>query len=314
MNSISKSATTISPLGKSIIRALAYYDIFNYPLTIDEIFVNLETNHVTTADIKTELKNLCDTGIVFSKQNYFLLKDNEEYIHKRLAGNKLAQKKLILAYKMSRFISHFPYVRAIMLSGSISKGYMENDSDVDYFIVTHPNRLWLTRLLLMVFKKVFLLNSRKIFCINYFVDSETLVIEEKNIFTATELVTLIPTFNADLYQKVFENNKWIKNFYPNFKERESSKVYSVNNSTIKSAFEMFFNNKMGDKLDDLSMKLFAAANKLKYRKYNAADFKIAFKTSKRESKHHPKFFQKRVIEEFNHKLKFFEETFNISLS
>ena len=80
---------------------------------------------------------------------------------------------------MTKFISKFPYVRAILLSGSISKGYMDKDSDVDYFIITQPNRLWVTRLLLMLFKKIFLFNSRKVFCINYFVDSEKLEIEEK---------------------------------------------------------------------------------------------------------------------------------------
>jgi predicted nucleotidyltransferase len=314
MISASENKQNISTLGKSIIRTLAYYDIFNYPLTADEIYFNLGTNHVSTNDISLELENLCSTGIVFSKDNYFLLKDNEEFIHRRLAGNKLAEKKLISAYKMSRFISYFPYVRAIMLSGSISKGYMEKDSDVDYFIITHPNRLWITRLLLMIFKKVFLLNSRKIFCINYFVDSETLEIEEQNIFTATELVTLIPTYNADLYNTMFDRNMWVNNYYPNFVKRATEKIYKNKRSLVKSVFEMTLNNILGDKLDDFAMKLFDKSNRVKYRNYDTADFKIAFKTSKRESKHHPKFFQKRVLEAFNQKLKNVEETFNISLS
>ena len=311
---MSENKSNISLLGKSIIRTLVYYDIFTYPLTADEIYFNLGTNHVSNDEVKFELKNLCSSGIIFSKDDYFLLKDNEEFIYRRLAGNKLAEKKLVLAYKMSRFISFFPYVRAIMLSGSISKGYMEKDSDVDYFIITQPNRLWLTRLLLMIFKKVFLLNSRKIFCINYFVDSETLEIDEKNIFTATELVTLIPTYNADLYNAMFENNKWIRDYYPNFVKRESAKIYNNKGSVIKSIFEMILNNILGDKLDDFAMKLFDKSNRIKYRDYDIADFKIAFKTSKRESKHHPKFFQKRVLEAFNYKLKNVEETFNISLS
>jgi hypothetical protein len=190
---------------------------------------------------------------------------------------------------------------------------MEADSDVDYFIITHPNRLWVTRLLLMMFKKVFLFNSRKVFCINYFVDTETLEIEEKNIFTATELATLIPTYGKELYDELYNKNSWIRDFYPNFPKRDNKIISSKQNSLIQKVFEKILSNSFGDKLDDFAMSLFEKSNHKKYSDYNSKDFKVAFKTSKRESKHHPKFFQKRVLEAFNEKLRTFENNYNISL-
>ena len=200
MNQVSENSISVSSLGKSIIKTLAYYDIFNYPLTAEEIYYNLGTNHVSLHRmLQMRLKNYARDGLIYKKNNFYLLTNNDNYISRRIDGNRLAEKKMNSAYRMTNFISKFPYVRAILLSGSISKGYMEKDSDVDYFIITHPNRLWATRLLLMLFKKIFLLNSRKIFCINYFVDTESLEIEEKNIFTATELATLIPTYGTELY-------------------------------------------------------------------------------------------------------------------
>ena len=42
------------------------------------------------------------------------------------------------------------------------------------------------------------------------------------------------------------------------------------------------------------------------------EFKLAFKSSKKESKHHPKFFQKKVLEEFNQRIKSLEATMKIS--
>jgi predicted nucleotidyltransferase len=256
---------------------------------------------------------LSDKGLVYKNTKFYLLRNNENFISRRIAGNNLAEKKINSAYRMTKFISKFPYIRAILLSGSISKGYMEKDSDVDYFIITHPNRLWVARLLLMLFKKVFLLNSRKFFCINYFVDTETLEIEEKNIFTATELATLIPTYGKELYDELYKRNTWIKDFYPNFPKRDS-KIISYNDSSlIQRLFENILNNSLGDKLDDFAMNLFEKSNQKKYSDYNSKDFQVAFKTSKRESKHHPKFFQKRVLEAFNDKLKSFETNYNVSL-
>lgn len=313
MNHISEQKITISSLGKSIIKTLAYYDIFDYPLKAEEIYYNLGTNSVSLTEIENEVEQLCKIGITFNKNNFYLLRNNENSISRRLEGNRLAKKKLISAYRMTKLISKFPYVRAVLLSGSISKGYMEKDSDVDYFIITHPNRLWVTRLLLMLFKKVFLLNSRKVFCINYFVDTETLEIEEKNIFTATELATLIPIYGKDLYDELYKNNIWIKKFYPNFPKRDNKILVNKNNLFVQNLIEKTLNNSLGDKLDDFAMNLFEKSNHKKYREYNSNDFQVAFKTSKHESKHHPKFFQKRVLEAFNDKLKSIENNYNVSL-
>ena len=45
---------------------------------------------------------------------------------------------------------------------------------------------------------------------NYFVDSQHLEIEEKNIFTATELATLIPACNKEIYNTLIDTNSWMK--------------------------------------------------------------------------------------------------------
>jgi len=303
----------IPGLSKSILNTLLYYDIFSYPLTPDEIYIGLNTNHVSSEEVKKELESLCSDGLLFSKENFFMLKNDEELISKRLKGNLLAEKKLHTAFRMSGIISQFPFVRSILLSGSISKGYMEYDSDIDFFIITHPDRVWLTKLLLMLFKKIFLLNSKKNFCINYFIDTEKLEIDEKNIFTAMELTTLIPTYGSKLYDELYDKNIWIKDFYPNFPKRNSA-VKNKKAGIIKTAVEKIFGGKLGDQLDDYSMRFFKKYIERKYKDFDPEEFGLAFKMTKKESKHHPKFFQKRVLEELREKIKSFEEKHNLSLS
>jgi len=300
-------------LRRSILRTLAYYDIFSYPLTAEEIYSNLGVNHTTPEEIKSELEKLSTDQIVFCKGEFYLLNDDDYYVRRRQAGNKLAEKRLKTARQVSGFISRFPFIRGILLSGSISKGFMEKDADIDYFVITHPNRVWFSRLILMIFKKIFLFNSKKIFCINYFVDTEHLEIEEKNIFTATEIVTLLPTFGANTYEEFYNKNLWIKQFYPNYPKRETNNILDRKNGIIKSLLEIILGNKLGDKLDDFAMALFERFNKTKYKDYNKEDFKLAFKSSKNESKHHPKFFQRQVLQEFDHKIQSLQEQLKISL-
>ena len=304
---------TLNPLKKSIIRTLAYYDIFSYPLTADEIYYSLDENHTTPEEVKKELESLHSNQLIQFKGKFYLLNNEDSYIRRREAGNELAVKRLKTARRVSGFISRFPFIRGILLSGSISKGFMEEDSDIDYFVITHPNRVWFSRLMLMLFKKIFLLNSKRIFCINYFVDSENMEIQEKNIFTATELVTLLPTFGREIYEELYRKNSWVNEFFPNYPKRDTHEVLDRKNGVIKSLLERILGSKLGDKIDDFAMALFDKFNKTKYKDYDKEEFKIAFKSSKKESKHHPKFFQKKVLQEFEKKIKLLEERLNLSL-
>ena len=165
----------------------------------------------------------------------------------------------------------------------------------------------------MLFKKLFLFNSKKIFCINYFVDSEKLEIEEKNIFTATEIVTLLPTFGKVIYEEFYAKNSWVKQFYPNYPKRKTDEVLDRKNGIIKSLLEKILGKKFGDKIDDFAMTIFDKFNRKKYKNYDKEEFQVAFKSSKKESKHHPKFFQKTVLEEFNRRIRSLENRLNVPL-
>jgi hypothetical protein len=100
--------------------------------------------------------------------------------------------------------------------GLMAKGYMDEKSDLDFFVVTAPGRLWIARTILVMYKRLFLFNSHKYFCVNYFVDEVHLEIEEKNLFTSTELATVIPLSGATLYGNLMQANPWLRLFFPNY--------------------------------------------------------------------------------------------------
>ncbi len=302
----------LSPISLNILKTLVYYDIFSYPLKADEIYHNLPVNHCTVKDIESELTLLCEKGLVFRINDFYLLQNNPDFVRRRVDGNNLCDKRIKSAFRRSKLISKFPYVRAIFLTGSISKGYMDKESDVDYLIITKPGRLWVCKLFLTLFKKIFLLNSRKVFCINYYIDYNHLEIEEKNVFTATEIVTLIPVFGKKYYDDFYSKNIWVKNYYPNFPKR-NNKLLDNRISRVQQSIEFLFDNRLGDKLDDIAMKIFSTATRKKFKYFDEKDFSLAFKSTKCESKYHPKFFQKKVLISFEDKLKQLQQTLKISL-
>jgi hypothetical protein len=219
-----------------------------------------------------------------------------------LAGNKNAKGYFQKAHQVSKFIGKFPFVRGVYISGSLSKGYMPEDGDIDYFIITKPGRLWLARTLLILYKKIFLLNSRKYFCLNYFIDEDHLEIEEKNRFTAMELSTLIPMYNYPLYKNLWEANGWRAEFFPNAAMHPDEKVHPLKIKGWKNRLEKLLAGKLGEWLDTASMKLTLFFWKRKFDHFDDEQFKVALKSRKFVSKHHPQNFQNRVLKGFEDRL------------
>ena len=236
----------ITRVDEQILRTLLYFDIFNYPLKSEEVFKFLGIPALDKSIVTSRLSSLTDQKIIFQFGELFSLKNDNALIDRRLKGNKEADKYLILAQKKANFISKFPFVRAVLASGSLSKGYMDEGSDLDFFIITAPNRLWIARTLLVLYKRVFLANSHKHFCVNYFIDEKHLEIEEKNLFTATELATVIPLYGSKQYENLQGVNSWLLEFFPNYTPRSISDVPPLKLSWPKKVFEgvinLFFAN------------------------------------------------------------------------
>src|SRR5688572_17576678 len=128
---------------KHILSTLLYYDIFNYPLKADEVYRFLGTNHTSEDGVRNALGKLVNQNRVFQFGDLFSVQNQESLAHRRLDGNAEAKKFIPIATQKAKHIARFPFVRAVMSSGSLSKGYMDEKSDLDFFIVTKPGRLWI---------------------------------------------------------------------------------------------------------------------------------------------------------------------------
>lgn len=306
-------ATEHTALSKSILKTLLYFDIFQYPLTASEIFKHLPTNHVTLNHVKNELTRMKDKSIIYPVSDFFSVHDNQALGKRRIKGNQMALISLVEAQKQALLISKFPFVRAVMASGSLSKNYMEEDSDLDFFVITKPNRLWIARMLLRLYQKIFLFDSHKYFCVNYFVDEAHLEIEEKNVYTATELATLVPLQGKEYYDQLMSANDWVRIYLPNYTERSTEGVLPYRSGWMKRQLETGINLIGANRFEAISMKVFSKRWKKVYQKdFSKYDFEIAFKAKKYVSKGHPRNFQKKVLALYQLKLDEFGDKLNIN--
>jgi hypothetical protein len=178
---------------------------------------------------------------------------------------------------------------------------MAEDGDIDFFVVTTPGRLWVARTLLVLYKKLFLMNSRKDFCVNYFLDTEHLTVEDRNLFTATEVITLIPTFGNGTTEAFFDRNAWAFRMFPGAAVPISLEVH-IGPARRKQFLERALSGHVGQLLDMWCMHVTWYHWKRKFSQLDARTFELALRTRTYVSKHHPRNFQKRVLDAYTERM------------
>lgn len=281
---------------ESVLKAICYFDIFNYPLTADEI---RRLSDVSVSE--NVIRDLVAAQILQQDQGFYYLNTSSIDVEHRQKGNKEAKELIPKAIRQASFIGSFPFVRSVSVSGSMSKGHIDQEGDIDFFIITEPGRLWIARTLLILYKKIFLLNSKKYFCVNYFIDTENLTIEEHNRFTATEVVTLINVYGKKWHQQFLEANRWAQKIYPFYVADSWSAV--PRKESVKQSVERFLPKKWAEQLDQYFFRLTLKRWDQRFgTKMAEQDFAVAFKSRRYVSKHHPNHFQKIVLEEWEKRI------------
>ena len=303
----------LSLQARSVLHTLLYFDVFSYPLKTEEVYHFCNDPELTPILVRRILDELTEAKLLHKRNDFYALKVEDGRVENRVEGNERADKLMKKAYRKSRFIGSFPFVRSVMLSGSISKGYVSEDADIDYFIITEPGKLWLARTMLIAWKKLFLLNSYRFFCVNYFIDTDHLTIEEQNHFTATELKTLFPTYGAEYYPRLHEANRWADQYLPNHGPRDLKKVVPHRVRGFKWLGELMLNNRFGSWIDGRCMKLTLKFWRKKFDRLDQERFDLALKSRTYVSKHHPHNFQERIMNAYHEKVRNFETTFDVSL-
>lgn len=305
--------TSLNIQTQQVLWPFFYFDIFDYPLRAEEIILFSPLKNLPKDKVQEVITTLVAEKTLFEFSGFYSLRNDPVLIQQRLANERLATKKLPQARWYSDLISSFPFVRAVLISGSLSKNIMTPEADVDYFIITQPGRLWIARTLLILFKKIFLFNSRKYFCLNYFVDSQHLEIEDKNIFSATELITLLPMSGQTLYAELWSANLWATQFYPNFPPRQALPE-AKNAGKLKMLVEKLLSGRFGDRVDHNFRRITINHWRSRFRHLDQTKFEQLFKSSPHISTHHPLDFRTKVLEAWQEKIKDFEKIHQVKFA
>lgn len=297
------SFKTLTAVKDSILATLAYFDLFSYPLTAAEIYLFLGEKS-NQAEVNEGIHLLIQEGSIFNFSRFYTLQNDYSLVVRRYNGNIKAADMIKIAGRISNLLIKFPYVRGVAISGSLSKNFADEYSDIDLFIITAKNRLWIARTLMHALKKLsYLANRQDYFCMNYYIDEQALQINERNVYTAIEVVTLMPLQGDSAFEQFYSANQWTQKYLPNKLLRVSS-ARPVKDHFWKKTVEFLLNNRMGCWLDIMLMKLTARRwrKKTEAMQTNAKGAVMAMDVNRHYSKPDPKDFQQKILKRYQNKV------------
>jgi hypothetical protein len=242
--------TDKNTLRQSILQTLSYADVFDYPLTKNEIhrYLIRDTKENTQSprtvlylkkynlDNSSEVENSLTRMLQEPHPNidkvgkFFTLKGRSQIIELRKKRKQFSKEKIAIANKVGKWLRLIPTIKMIAITGALAMENSDKNDDIDLMIITSKDRLWLTRLFVVPLISL-VANRRKpttynlqpttyknTICLNLFLDETVLVMpkNKRNLYTAHEVVQIKPLWSRDgVHELFFAQNAWISHYLPN---------------------------------------------------------------------------------------------------
>src|ERR1700740_360690 len=97
-NSYPLISNSLSVVKENILETLAYFDLFDYPLSRAEIYLFLRNKHDFDV-FEDALRYLLDGGIIHQFDRFYTLKNDQYLVVRRNEGNKKAAELIKIAEK-----------------------------------------------------------------------------------------------------------------------------------------------------------------------------------------------------------------------
>ncbi|MEM6527869.1 MAG: hypothetical protein AAF653_06220, partial [Chloroflexota bacterium] len=194
-----------SPLERAVLETVAYADIFSFPVTAYEAHRYLHGVQTTPAHTQDVLDALTCQKQLIRKGDYYCLPHREHAFALREERAARTGRLWAAATDYGQQIARIPFVQMVAVTGSLAVENMDRHGDIDYLIVTSPERLWVVRLMVVVLVKLAARNGVTL-CPNYLITTNALTIHERNLFTARELTQMIPLAGMATYLQMRTGN------------------------------------------------------------------------------------------------------------
>lgn len=240
---------------ESVYVTLAFFDLFGIPLKKEEIHKYLL--FCKSDDTKID-KNLLANKLIQNYKTHYYINANLQEFKKKMERSNEYWKKV----NRWRFLfSICPYVKLVAVCNSLAINDTDEESDIDLFIITDKNKIFIARICMIVLTRLFGVKRygkkiKKRFCLSFFIDEskvnlESIALKPYDIYLAFWIRSMhAVSGDLDTYKSfLISNERFINKYFKN-KDEYQNKYFKKRNiieKFIKNILESLFISKVLNK-------------------------------------------------------------------
>lgn len=202
-------------LARAILHTLHYADLFDFPMTLAELTRYLIERPATEAEVARELdENPALRAAVTHADAYYYLAGHDDRLAVRRDRAAASAALWRRAYRYAQVVQWLPFVRMVAVTGALAMDNVGQRVDIDLLIVATPGRIWICRRLLILAVRLACVLGDEL-CPNYIVDTAHLQMTQRDLYTAHELVQMVPLAGYAWYARILAANRWATPYLPN---------------------------------------------------------------------------------------------------
>jgi len=199
---------------EAVFATVSYADVFDMPITLDHLHRYLVGYSLSLLETSMAVDDLVNHGRLGRRDDVIYLTGREEVLDIYDERTQRARTMWDQAEVWGRRIGRIPFVRMVAVTGGLAVDSVADHDDIDFFIVTRPRRLWLTRLMIIVLGRIADRDNIDL-CPNFIVSTRALEMDEQSIYVARELAQMVVIVGNELCKSVRHSNAWMFEYLPN---------------------------------------------------------------------------------------------------
>lgn len=223
----------------AIVRSILYASVFEYPLTLAQLRHALLEHAAGETDILAAYASSARLRqAVEYRDGFFFPRGRRDLV--AIRRRREAHSRLFLARhrRLLTLVCALPFVRLVALSGSVAHLNLDGDGDLDIFLITRGRRVWSVTVAVLLLAK--LLGQRRTLCANFVLADSRLSVDQRDLFTANQIVHLKPVVGREVYAAFLDANAFVFRFYPNARHGDPAPVrfdFAFSFDRLKTALE-----------------------------------------------------------------------------
>jgi hypothetical protein len=192
---------------------VAYADVFGFAVNPAEVHRDLVGVVATVSEVQAAIDGAIESGEFAFDQGYVTLVERKFLVDQRIARNQARERLWSAAKTFGAILASLPFVRMVGVTGSLAADNAAADADIDYLLIVAPDRLWFVRALAIGVVRVARLSGVTL-CPNYVLTTRALCFPHHDLYTAHELLQMVPLAGPETYAALRSANRWVDDFLP----------------------------------------------------------------------------------------------------